>query len=245
MGCVSGAARLLALAAVVLASAQASAITFFDDTFANADWSRETLVLSGPFSNVSDLAHQETSGGNPDAYRRVTHSHDTGTLAAGHFRSGATYSPSADGAIETVDYAFDAIHLNPAPGESVALAILLLQGGSFYATEPVEVFDAVWTSFSDAGLVATDFTRVSGGGSATPDFSASGGSIQLGMLTSTTSSSGPQVRELGFDNWRVTLDRGSAPPKAPALAAGARALAAALLLAAGLAGARAPSAARR
>jgi hypothetical protein len=76
------------------------------------------------------------------------------------------------------------------------------QGGSYYRASFDLTFDATWTSFAHAGLVATNFTLVSGAGPAAPDFSASGGAISAGFFTANTNSGGAAsiVRTSGIDN---------------------------------------------
>lgn len=211
-------------------------VVFLDPLLTDTNWNALEIVDTTPGGAAFFTEAVQLTGGNPDAYRRVTHTYDSGTLVAGHFRSAATYTPSSDGSLSTVDYAFDAIQFNPPPGESVGLAPLLLQGGSYYAPTPVEISDAVWTSFSGTSLITADFMLVSGNGPANPDFSAAGSPLQFGILTSTASTSGPEFRELGFDNWRITLNKGPVilPTDVPALSPGARRLIALVLLVVGL-----------
>lgn len=188
---------------------------FSDGTFADADWDS---VEIGDTACGSFTAAQVTSGGNPDAFRRVTHSFCLGSLDVGHLRVAAVYDPPTQGAVSTVSFAFDARHLNASPEVAVAYAGLLFQNGSYYIGPVDPVFGDGWTHFERSSLTAGDFSRVGPGpGPATPDFSSAGAPIRFGYFTANSSQGGPcdpadpcsvpQFRESGIDNWSVVVGR--------------------------------------
>lgn len=59
----------------------ASALTFFDGTFNDSDWTSSINISQGPFSSVSYTGTQVASGGNPGDYRLDTRTWGLGTQA--------------------------------------------------------------------------------------------------------------------------------------------------------------------
>ncbi len=200
---------VLAIGAFFVASAASAAtITFFDGDFAGADWSATKIVDTTAGATASFVAVQGSTGGNPGAYRQVTHAFDAGNIYVGHLASGATYDPSASGAIVSLDYSYDLIHINPPAGQAVAYAIVIEQGGSWYSSTPFDaIFPETWTGFGAAALTAANFARRAGNGPSTPDFSDTGGVMSFGYLSANANTGGAPglVRISGIDNWRVEL----------------------------------------
>lgn len=205
---------LAASAAGPLAPARAANRVFSDTEFDEADW---TKVVSGyNDSGQSDgfVTHTAT-GGDPGAYFAVQTllgpaGAQPASVYAGFMRNGATYDPSTDGAIGTIDWDETAKNFSTGgPGQRAGPA--LVQGGVLYVGEftssPIFVPELVWTVKSRHGLTAADFTIP--GTNTHPDFSASGAPITFGFfransgLTFQGTTYGPVV---GIDNWRIEID---------------------------------------
>ncbi len=196
------------VALLATAASSATAITYSDGTFLDADWTGVKVVDTTASADATFVAVQVATNGNPDAYRRVEHGYGPGSIGIRHLRDDATYDPGALGAIATLDYSFDAIHLDPPTNQAVAFNILLFQSDSTYIAAGHNAFDAVWTPFGGAGLVAADFSLYAGTGPSNPDFSPSGGVITAGYATRNTNSGGATriTRLGGIDNWSVTFN---------------------------------------
>lgn len=178
--------------------------SYLDGTLNDADWSAakiiDTTVGQGAIFTVGMVA----SGGNPDAYRRVTHTYDTGDIFVAHLRGGAVYNPATQAPNCTIAYSYDVIHFNPPPSQAVAYSLLLYQNGSYYWRPEDDVYDEVWTCFGHQSG-ASDFVLLSGAGPVHPDFSSGGGPIQFGYVSANESTSGLLFRDSGLDNWQVTI----------------------------------------
>jgi YVTN family beta-propeller protein len=161
-------------------------VVITETEFLLADWS----IGGGGEWGVS----QEPAGGNPGAWRRVTHFGPANTVNV-LLRPGAAYDP-AQGAIQTIDVSWDRRLL----AESVALeGFLVQQNNVIYRTTERAVFLPAWQSDSRVGLVATDFDNGSGGN---PDFTTDGLPIRFGYFRRTTTG---QTLGHGIDNFVVTV----------------------------------------
>jgi len=194
--------------ALLLIAPQASSVTFSDATFEDTGWSQLKVFDTTAGSAATFTAGQVSPGGNPGEYRQVEHTYGPGGIGVRHLNLLAIYDPAIMGAIASVDYAFDAIHLNPPPVQAVAFNLALEQAGNTYIAPGFNAFDAIWTSTGQMGLLATDFTLYAGAGSTNPDFSASGAPIMAGYVTRNTNSGGASsiTRTGGIDNWSVTFN---------------------------------------
>lgn len=199
---------LLLSSALLLVALPAASVTFSDSTFEDANWAGVKVFDSTSGSAATFVAGQVATGGNPDAYRQVEHTYGPGGIGVRHLNLLAVYDPATMGAIASVDYAFDAIHLNPPPAQAVAFNIALEQGGNTYISSSFNAFDAIWASTGQTGLLASNFTLYAGAGPTNPDFSASGAPITAGYVTRNTNSGGaPSIsRTAGIDNWSVTFN---------------------------------------
>src|SRR5262249_55714009 len=155
-----------------------SAVTFFDGEFAPADWQLET-VTSGGGGTVS--VAQQTTGGDPGAFRQVTDNVGSGPdysiIDGYHWRVGATYDPSTQGAISTIDYSEDAI-LFSGGGDGEGSGVAIKQAGVIYYAGYHVTPESTWTHHAYAGLTADDFAQ----GGNRPDFSSNGAPIQFGFI---------------------------------------------------------------
>lgn len=193
---------------LVASAAPAATVTFFDGTFAGGDWDATKIVDTTSGATATFGVTQVAAGGNPGDFRRVTHIYDEGSIFVGHLALGATYDPSATGAIVSLGYSYDLIHIDPPPSQAVAYGIAIYQSGSWYSTAPFDViFPQTWTSFGFGGLTAANFTLRAGAGPATPDFSDTGGLMTFGYLSANSNTGGlPDLtRVSGIDNWRVEV----------------------------------------
>lgn len=195
----------------------AASVDFFDGSFADGDWEATKIVDTTAGATASFSATRIPAGGNPDAYRQVTHVYDAGNIFVGHLSLGATYDPSASGAILSLGYGYDLIHINPPVSQAVGYAIAIFQDGNWYSSNPVDVvFPQAWTTFGASGLTAASFVRRAGTGPATPDFSGLGGPLTFGYLSLNSNTGGAPglTRVSGIDNWHVELTTVPLPPAA-------------------------------
>jgi hypothetical protein len=183
-------------------------VAFQDDTFNDADWTATVFFTSG--NGGTGSAAQSIDGGNPGAYRGVTHQMGSrpAQLAMAHECAGATYDPQTQGAISSIAFSFDAAtFFDPGyGGQSATVAIRqdgVYYGGPFFANGA-----DIWRNTTHTGLVARDFTEWGVPGS-NPDFSASGGPLQFGLITSNTNPAdgiiGSSTTIVGYDNWTVLV----------------------------------------
>lgn len=196
--------------------ANAATVTFSDGTFLDAQWPTatiaDTLVGGGTLNATQILA-----GGNPDAYRQVGM---PGTVSGAmvflvaHMFVPATWNPSIQGAINSLDWSYDITATDTGKGTSASpeFASLLLQNGIYYlaTTSITGTLSTLWMPWNQSGLTADYFVPILAGGSlgySHPDFSAAGGLIKFGFISIAdfSTSSG------GIDNWQVVVNFTDAP----------------------------------
>lgn len=217
----SGFARRIAvpaaIAAAALATQAASAAVYFDGIFNDPDW-----TLTG-FTNATGVgsfgaAFQMPVGGNPTQYRIIRHNLVVSNPGNGHYTSvhikpTATYDPSSQGAISYIDYSEDSLNLLNQPGNGQGSGLAILQGGKYYIQRnPILVMPysgySTWAANVANGLLATDLYEIDNTGFmnpiSNPDFSASGGIMQLGFWRG-NSGNGSYNTECGIDNWNVNI----------------------------------------
>jgi hypothetical protein len=214
--------RVVVIAAMLatvagLAPARADA-TFSDGTF--VDWTFENAWTTG---GATSVAFTSATDGNPPPYRHTTNTMPGGsTTVDAHLKLSAVYDPSVQGAIDSVDYAYD---LNPfAPNfaiPAVAYGPLLKQDGRYYIA-PGDlahslVFPNQWRHFEHPNLTEGSFRETTPAGpGGHPDFSASGSPIQFGYFTS-NSTCCFGIGNSGLDNWFVHVtSEGPIGPGPPA-----------------------------
>ncbi len=176
-----------------------------DTEFAPSNWTA-TVTLST--NGATQSATQVATGGNPDAYRRMTHNLPAAVpgitdISVAHQFLGASYDPSIQGQIDSIDYAEDQIEfLPPFSGAAIGAAPALFQDGIRYAGPNINFTNTTWQSVSLTGLTASDWGVVNH-----PDFSATGSIIHFGFLRANTNT-GPSVSfstTHGIDNWSFTV----------------------------------------
>jgi hypothetical protein len=194
-----------------------------DGTMADADWSA-SIIFEDAVGTPTFSAGQVAAGGNPGSYRSVTHNWTgTGNIVVGHVRSGASYDPSAQGAISSIDISFDDRFFDfPGGGAStfaVAVLPMIVQGGTYYqGTYSISTANA-WVSRAFIGMTASSFVKSAGAGPLNPDFSSSGSAITFGYLTGNGSGvlNAFSTTTSGVDNYAAVVNQQSAPEPAAAL----------------------------
>jgi len=181
---------------------------FHDETFNDSDWSDLIIYQVGSGSYV---AAQQSTGGNPGYYRRLTHNVPPyGSIITGHLASGATYNPAVLGGIGDIDGSIDIKLIDGGDCFTVAYALMIKQEDSYYSgpvvlttiTPEIEI----WVNHTFSGLISLDFYRVSGPGPDHPNFTASGSVIQVGYRAGNSTAGGATTTISGIDNWSVTLN---------------------------------------
>ena len=207
----------LAEASSRLAVSPSPGMVFQDGEFAPANW-QVTAISSPPNNGATHTEERSADGGNPAAFRRMTHTFPANQQSLGvmNLSASALYEPAVSGAILTIDYSEDcALFSAGNPTFQVYPALLIEQAGRRYRSALSSVFASACTSPSwttmrkDASLAAADFELLDGpacgAAQACPDFSASAPPIRLGFVRFAAANTTPTVH--GIDNWRVTVWR--------------------------------------
>jgi uncharacterized protein (TIGR03437 family) len=212
-----------ALAAAAISAHARADVQFTDGTFNETDWTSSKIVDSTSGTAGSFTITRVASGGNPGPFRRVTHTFhfdymDEGTLAIAHLRAGATYDPSTQGAISSIAYSYDLRKPRQDDSDYTRYSPLLFQNGAYYKTTDENASGVIFTRVAREGIQASRFTRFAGSGPLRPDFSASGAPIQVGYVTSNSSSGGfgegggeEDSLQSDIDNWTITFATAGAP----------------------------------
>ena len=211
--------RLGTLALLFTGSATQAQTTFSDGNFPDANWSASKIFDSTPGSAASFSAFQSPTGGHPNAFRETQHSYaGPGGLAVGHLQTSAIFTPSLQGAIQTIDGSYDALVLSVGSSAAVGYGLALKQDGAYYVKAGAAVFPGTgWTPRIFSGLTGADFGRVDDA-AFHPDFSQAGGGIQFGYYTANGTAFGaPESSDSGIDNWTVTVNAASTPEPGSAM----------------------------
>ena len=207
----------MSLAALLLFSVARGGVArgetvFVADTFLNSNWLASELTDTTPGDTFVFTASQQLTGGNLDAYRRLTHrssSPDSPAVAinSAHVYQLGSFDPGEDGTVESIDFSWEGISIASTAG-AVGYGALVVQDGVYYAAPGDQVLnDAGWQAFSFPGLGSSDFVGVVGGvidNSLHPDFSDAGSPIQFGFYAG-NGTFGESFNEGGVDNWAVLV----------------------------------------
>lgn len=186
-----------------------------DGEFADARWQAQAVGEPAAAPPVSS-ASQAEAGGSPGAFRRVAYTMPAGlsSIRVFHVRPDSGYDPAVLGAIRSIDVSLDCSSLTTAVASQIEAAGLLEQAGRRYRLrEQTGPCLPYWTAQRSVGLLAEDFTLVTGpacaAGERCPDFSASAAPIAIGFLSSATLATGTAAGSVlqGVDNWKVTIWR--------------------------------------
>lgn len=185
----------------VPAPVAAGTVMYLDDDFNEADW---TLIVTESNGGASQTASQALSGGNPGAYRYMTHGLPSPSFISIVHVFNAIYDPAVSGPIDSIDYREDRIQLNPPhPNAAIGALGFVFQNGRYYYTSNIQFTNTSWQTVDLRGLTAGDFTS----GSEHPDFTANGSPLQFGYMRGNTNTPGGFSISTthGIDNWSVTL----------------------------------------
>lgn len=187
-----------------------------DDVFDDNDWDDEAQVFGQ--GGTGGAGHTRYLGRADGDYRQITitvnsaeNSSAPAQVAVFSIKRGATYFPSSDGTIFSIDYREDSILLSGG-GNGQYSAPAIRQNGKYYTLVPgggaFPTPDAAWTPHSLTGLRQNDF-RTLASASDHPDFSTTGGRIEVGFmrLHSVPAGSPGGTMKGGIDNWRITFNR--------------------------------------
>ncbi len=192
---------LIIVACLSIAASAQGDIVISDQTFDSADWSTTFYSLSG---SASSTVSQQTSGGNPDGYRRMTHTLvGISNIGVFHAYLPETYNPSASGAIQSLDYSQDqAQFFPPFQGAAIGSTPALRQDGIIYFGPSLEYTNLSWQTATLSDLTASDFSNAG----LNPDFGATGSVIEFGYGRSNSNTgAGIYSTVHGIDNWSYTI----------------------------------------
>lgn len=205
--------RLSALG-ILISIFNISNATFTDGTFTPSQWQDAKIADSTPGTAATYSVAQGPTGsnppGNPGPDREVVHNYSVGGILVGHWNTTFTYDPSVSGAISTVIYSYDLIHINPPANQAVAYRLLILQGGNYYSTPASDaIFPQTWTTFGQSGLTSLSFSNVlfnTTFGSLHPDFTSAGTTLTFGYMSGNSANGNSNItRTSAIDNYNVTL----------------------------------------
>ena len=175
-----------------------SPVTVISENFDAGDPFTKTLTVTG---GAADSTLRQSTAGNPNGYRRMTHTLPSpSSIVALHLHP-ATYSLS-QGAINHIEYGEDRIQYSPPfVGAQIGSGIAIKQGATTYALSLGNFFAESWNRFQKLDIRATDFPGI--------DFSVNGAPIQFGYLRSNSSSAGGATTftSHGIDNVTVRICR--------------------------------------
>lgn len=86
-----------------------SGVSFFDDTFNDADWTGLNIAYNASAAGSIFTTGQVLSGGDPGAFQGMTKSwKGPGGILVGELKNGAIFDPSKQGPIASIDFSLDA-----------------------------------------------------------------------------------------------------------------------------------------
>ncbi len=165
-----------------------------DFTAATSSWTASEV---GGFPGAAFTAGPQGGGGNPGSFWRVECTVPVPTAVACQ-RADAVVTTALEGAIGSIDVSYELLGI--ASGSLAGCYVRLVQAGVQYEGPSDLASSPAWTSHQHLGLVATDFTRVSPTGPATPDFSCGSAPIEIGFVVRFG-----HPATVGIDNWSVLI----------------------------------------
>ncbi|MHC4535627.1 MAG: glycoside hydrolase family 16 protein [Planctomycetota bacterium] len=200
---------VILISTVVFSACTKGSVTFSDGVFNASDWQLVT-EQSGNGGSVS--FSQESTGGNPDEYLRITDTVNAAPpysiVCGAFFNTGAIYFPQTQGEIVSLEYSEDSIMLS-GWGQGQATGLALRQngvlyyaytpgGGLFYANQ------SSWTPHSFTSFQAENFGHWQNP-NVHPDFSSEGSPIEFGFYRMNSTPVFGYTIVAGIDNWSVTI----------------------------------------
>lgn len=204
---------LTALILAVLTPVTALGATVISDTeFANINWSATEIVDTTPNDSFVFSGTQVANGGNPGAFRTIVSQVSTAVasnVAAAHIYEAATYDPSGQGAIGSLNFSFD-LNAVSGPAGAMGAGAVVRQDGNFFTFGLGQVLNGSgWVGLTTGPLSSLQFNPISGG---TLDFSGNGGVMSFGFFASNGTFGTPSTNTAGFDNFRVEIEPVSVVP---------------------------------
>lgn len=174
-----------------------------DHLLADAEWSSQIIVDTTPGQNGVQSAAQQIVEGNPQHYRKETHTWGQGLIRVAHVSSSMSITPGACGGIATIDYSYDLESFSPG---TTRYGLLLVQSGNYFMHNADDISGhAPWTSFTHTGLTASSFLQVHPDGALGPEYpDFSSGTIQIGYHVSNSTDAASLTISTGLDNLCVT-----------------------------------------
>lgn len=209
---------IVTLAMLLFWTTARAAVTFFDDTFSDGDYTATKTFDSTPGGGATFGAAQVLTGGNLDAFRLMDLSNvvPPGGVVIAHLWMNAAYDPAIDGPVAGIRAGFDGRFVSGSSGTSqFGYHLFFEQAGNRYVVSNLVWFAVAhgpgnglpgsWTNFAFPTVVPTQFIRSTGSGPLTPDLSAMGAPITFGFFTTTSASSIPVSITGGVDNVSFTV----------------------------------------
>jgi hypothetical protein len=205
---------LSATAIIGLAVQSAAAMTFSDPgTFNLGTWT-ETITGDGDVIDTRNAV-----GGNPNDFLSLETIPSGGVIIQGvYINSAASWDPSTQGAISSIDMAIDVTLLDSKFGhaDGQAYGIVILQDGMFFKTGFGLTGTAnTFSSRQINGAMQADFIEhlLSGAsGAAMPDFGGTGSEILFGLIVANSGGAPISGTTAGYDNWAITVNPTSPIP---------------------------------
>lgn len=190
--------RAVLLVSVLAAAASADTVTFSDGDFAPADYETSETGTG------SSTATTEATGGNPDAYRRIS-------LTVAPFQNvtnaqlltRASWTPGSQGAIRSARVAYDVRRVfTSVPGATqIRRGLAVKQGGVVHTVQQGVTTSTAWAHFEVADIVplfpGVDWTD--------------GSAITFGFMDDVATSATGFTLDGGYDNFEVEIDVAAHP----------------------------------
>ncbi|MCP3989908.1 MAG: hypothetical protein GY724_12590, partial [Actinomycetia bacterium] len=236
--------KLAALTVLMTAALQADTLDLSshfdaasDFTAMSVEFNYEEVMDNPPILTTNFTTSITDLGGSPNVIEFLVDRDDAGAAALS-FLSTATFDPSTQGMLRSIDWSMDVTDPDTALKDDGANFPLLVQGGTLFRytggdiqdsdhgtdnafmnfnadTFPQSLSGAVATDFEELDVTTPDWTDGFGPvvvAASHPDFSETGGEITFGYLTtSRTSDVGGQSNETRHEGTVVTLTFG--PPE--------------------------------
>lgn len=179
-----------------------SKTSFSDDKFPLSDWN--SFVLPG-ISTPGYTATNMLTGGNSADFLNIQISipPNAPNRNFAHLLKGYTFDPATEGTIASIDGGYDLKNQIPGGSQPTLYALLLNQNGVYYRGPSNSASANTWTAFNHTGLKATDFVNVSSLSPKNPDFSCTGKPIQVGFVTTLSTTVNAKLISSGIDNWSI------------------------------------------
>ena len=209
---------LAALAVAPVSSAFALSVTFSDADFSPAWQSTLLTTALGGHSLTQSILTVPVDGNAPDGnYVHIdTTSGSLGAPVEGFFfDSGMVFDPAGMFEITSIDFSADMMRNGAA-----IISYGLLQNGTYYRygglnSQQSATWNAQSHSLASGAFARTSF--VSGTGAITPDFSANGAPITLGMASQIAGFFSLSSGSVDFDNFSATVNYTPIPEPGTAL----------------------------